>query len=212
MSAIHVAEREHSRTAAGSHFVDGEEERRAVATIFATLDGVRCHGIADPFCVILAVRGRIAGRISRHDWEKSRNESADACSRVTSRISSPTSNMLRPSRLVTYMENYRYDRAFERIHSRADFSLSVSLPSIDWKKSVESSLGVSRSSRLSRGIDHYRATVAFLFCFARATGRSLISRNKSARGNRRNSEACGYRPVFTRGSPPFVDGAQLLRG
>lgn len=41
LSAVHVAEREHSRMAAGRHFVNDEEERRAVATIVATLGTAR---------------------------------------------------------------------------------------------------------------------------------------------------------------------------
>lgn len=50
LSVVHVAEREHSRMAAGSHFVNDEEERRAVATIFATLGiASRCHVITDSF-------------------------------------------------------------------------------------------------------------------------------------------------------------------
>jgi len=55
LSVVHVAEREHSRMAAGSHFVNDEEERRAVATIFATLSiASRCHVITDSFfCEIL---------------------------------------------------------------------------------------------------------------------------------------------------------------
>lgn len=49
LSTVHVAEREHSRMAAGSHFVSDEKERRAVATIFATLGIASRHVITDSF-------------------------------------------------------------------------------------------------------------------------------------------------------------------
>lgn len=109
-----MAEREHSRMAAGSHFVSDEEERCAVATIFATLGiASRCHVITDSFLrdspssewiERAAVRGpltKFAGlsAIIRPIFNESRRSGGQIC--------------LRPLRLETCTENDEYDRVFK---------------------------------------------------------------------------------------------------
>lgn len=172
-AAIHVAKREHSRAAAGSHFVLRRSGallprflRRSTAYDATLLPILSKRSLPSERAALSSLPTRLENR--------GVNQATPILKLLISRISLSTTNMLRPSRLVTYMENYGYDRAI--IHS-CGFFFSAS---ISTKKFARSNTGISRSPRLFHEIDHYRATVAFFFCLAPAISRLLISCNKSA--------------------------------